>query len=205
MTYEEAIPTILKHEGGFTIDNGGPTMKGVTQEVYDRYRVQHGKMKVPVKLIQEEELHEIYRRQYWLEGRCDRIPEILRLTHFDFCVNAGTGRAALTLQVVANVQKDGVIGNKTVAALNAIPPLELLDAYTDARESFYTKLAAKSEVYARSLKSWLARNADCKRRSLALYRSGNNDSRSSSVSGVDSVSGIAGAADQQHSANRDNT
>ena len=66
--FETALRTILRVEGGYTNDprdRGGPTLWGVTQATYDRWRGMQGLPPAPVAQMREEEMREIYRRLYW--------------------------------------------------------------------------------------------------------------------------------------------
>lgn len=64
-----------------------------------------------------DEVHVIYRRDYWNFNRCDLFPWMLALGVFDDSVNSGDGGAAKRLQRVLGVTADGAIGPRTLAAL----------------------------------------------------------------------------------------
>ena len=63
---------------------------------------------------------------------------------FDTAVNSGPTQAARLLQRIVGVPADGVIGPKTIAAVNdyvvAYGLQELIEAYTEARQNFYRLL-----------------------------------------------------------------
>ncbi len=64
--YAAALKRVLASEGGYSNhpeDPGGPTMKGVTQKVYDAYRERAGKARQSVRNISAAELQAIYRDQ----------------------------------------------------------------------------------------------------------------------------------------------
>lgn len=188
MTYDECLPLILRYEGGYTVDSGGPTNKGITEEVYDKYLFKKGLSRRSIRLISDAEVSEIYKKQYWNEGGCDGIPEDIRLSHFDFCVNSGIDQAKKTLQGVAGVTRDGIIGVKTLYALNQIKPLDLLENYTNARLEFYNGLVErKPKIYAKYLTSWTKRTLDCKKRTLEDIGRRDSDIRPCTVSGTSSV------------------
>jgi lysozyme family protein len=59
---------------------------------------------------------------------------------FDAAVNSGPGRAAKWLQSCVGVEPDGGIGPKTLAAVAAFDPKELVDDYAKRRLSFLSDL-----------------------------------------------------------------
>ncbi len=66
--FAPALGRALVHEGAYVNhhpkDPGGATMKGMTQRVYDAYRERRRLPLRSVRLIDDAELREIYRRQY---------------------------------------------------------------------------------------------------------------------------------------------
>ena len=71
----------------------------------------------------------LYQRDYWQRIAGDRLPASLALLVFDAAVNNGTGRAIRWLQQVVQVLQDGVIGQKTLSAVDqaAARPDGLID------------------------------------------------------------------------------
>lgn len=98
--FEACLAMTLKWEGSYSNhpdDPGGPTMRGITQAEYDRFRKSKGKRYQPVRLITDAELTEIYRVSYWDSMDCDSYAAGLDLAVFDAAVNSGTKRAHLWL------------------------------------------------------------------------------------------------------------
>ena len=85
-------------------------------------------------------------------------------TVFDFAVNSGVFRAARYLQEAAGVEADGQIGPKSLAAVKAIPPQDLITAICDARMAFLKRLST-FDVFGRG---WTRRVEDvrCKARGM---------------------------------------
>lgn len=140
------LAKVLVHEGGFVNhpkDPGGATMKGVTQAVYDAWRGRQGLPKQSVRHIADSELTAIYRRDYWDAVRGGDLPAGVNYAVFDFAVNSGINRAARFLQRIVGVAQDGHIGPATLAAVNAMPPVTLIDRICDDRLTFV-----------RGLKTW---------------------------------------------------
>src|SRR5208337_3913040 len=81
----------LKWEGRFCVDDGGPTMEGITQTEFDAWRHAHKAALGPVRGILDGELHDIYYNDYWLKAGCGSYEPGLDLCVFDAAVNAGVG------------------------------------------------------------------------------------------------------------------
>jgi hypothetical protein len=64
--------------------------------------------------------NDIYLHDYWLAGRCDRMPWPVSLAHFDACVNTGVTQAAKFLQRTVSTRDDGLIGPLTLGALKLV-------------------------------------------------------------------------------------
>lgn len=174
MTFASSLPIILRHEGGYVNDpddRGGATNKGITQSVYDSYRVSKSLEPRPVRDISDGEVEDIYHRNYWLDGLCDRLPAPLALVHFDFAVNAGITQAFRTLQRVLGVEADGKFGPKSFEALgNAIRDrgvTALVDAYSDERVAFYISITERRPTNLKFLRGWYLRTLSTRNRARA--------------------------------------
>jgi lysozyme family protein len=157
-TFKPSLSLTLAHEGGYVNhpkDPGGPTMKGVTQRVYDAYRRNKGQTVRSVKHISEIELQDIYREDYWKKAGCDRLPAGVDYATFDYAVNSGVSRAIKDLQRVCNnvgkhfrinsphIKVDGVFGQATLDAVKtlcAIDDIHLVEAYCNRRMAFFRSL-----------------------------------------------------------------
>ena len=110
-----ALRLILAHEGGkvdHPKDPGGRTNRGITQRVFDAWRVQRGQPKADVWKISEKEAREIYTAQYLTPIRFDDLPPGLNYAVADFAVNSGVSRAVRELQKLVKVQKvDGALSD----------------------------------------------------------------------------------------------
>lgn len=157
--YPAALAAVLVHEGGYVNhpkDPGGATNKGVTQGVYDDWRIKKGLPPRSVKHLEQSELEAIYRKQYWDACRCDDLPSGVDYCVFDFAVNSGTGRAARFLQEALLVTVDGRIGPVTLAAANAAPAGPLIDLICDLRMCFLKSLG----IFQTFGKGWTRRVED---------------------------------------------
>jgi len=168
MKFENVLNKILKEEGGFVndpADSGGKTKAGITQKTYDAFR---RKKHVPTRSVafaRKVEIAEIY-ENIWVESRAALLHPGLNLMHFDFAVNAGNLKSAITLQQLVDVTQDGIIGPKTLAAAALQHPEELIMRYADARRAFYNALASRREKDKRFLRGWLLRTNRIENESL---------------------------------------
>lgn len=165
---------VLDKEGGFVDhpnDKGGATNKGVTQAVYDAWRRRRSLLPQSVRLITDDEVAAIYKREYWDRVGGDQLPAPLALAVFDGAVNSGVSRAARWLQRACGTVVDGVVGPGTLAAAKKAVErggaLNLaLDIVTMRREFYYDIVDANpsQKVF---LRGWINRidavEKECKR------------------------------------------
>ncbi len=159
--FEKCLPDTLKQEGGYSDDAhdpGGKTDYGIIQKEYDLKRRQWGLPTRWVKLISADEYRTIYYTDYWLPYG-PHLPAGLDLECFDQCVNEGSHRAIVLLQIALKVTADGVYGAKTDAAIKSATTTPagtvlLIDRYKMAREAFYHALS----TFQYFGKDWIARS-----------------------------------------------
>lgn len=158
--FQSALPFILRWEGGYVnhpADPGGATNRGVTQRVYDDWRVRQGEGARDVRAITDEEVHAIYEAGYWVPPRCDLLAGPLDLVQFDTAVNMGVGRAVRMLQAALGCGVDGDFGPTTQRAAEACDVGTAVAEYCDRREQYYRGLARKNSKFNVFLKGWLNR------------------------------------------------
>ena len=167
--YSRALALVLKWEGGFSNhpdDPGGATNRGITQAVYDAYRRRLGLSTRSVKLLADDAMRDIYRKQYWLAVHGDELPGGLDYAAFDFAVNSGPGRAIKYLQMVLGVTADGVIGQITLRAAEESDPAVVIAGLCDRRLFFLKNLS----TWASFGKGWKNRVDDVRRNALTLAK-----------------------------------
>jgi lysozyme family protein len=144
--YDYVISTNIKE------DRGGLTKYGIDQRSHPG---------VDIEALTLLEAKDIYKREYWLKGQCDKLEWPLSLVHFDGCVNCGIGQATKFLQRAVGADDDGVFGKKTLAAVvsacSARSAETIAEEVVKLRTVFYKQLAAKNETDKRFLKGWLNR------------------------------------------------
>lgn len=135
----KALAFTLKAEGGYSDDPndpGGATNKGITQAVYDNYRIVNKLDKQSVRLISANEVYDIYENNYWNCLGCDKISDIkLAISVFDAAVNAGPARAARWLRLCNRDYKQ----------------------FNQLRLNYYNNLVKVHAKLARYLKGWTNR------------------------------------------------
>lgn len=167
----EALAFILAREGvhlergdtGYVNnpnDPGGATNYGITQGTFSAWLASQGLPSRHVRSIRYDEVHAIYERNYWRDGKCDRIADShpkLALAHMDAGVNHGLVQAAKFLQRAVHVTADGVIGPVTLGAVAEADEARAVSRYLLQRAAFYRTLAERRPASREFLFGWLAR------------------------------------------------
>lgn len=141
--FDAALREVLIHEGGWSdhpADPGGATMRGITLETYRRFKGNRHLGKDALRAMTDAELRTIYRTMYWDRIRGDELPAGVDYVVFDAAVNSGPPRASKWLQETVGTTPDGVIGSRTLAAVNAMDPHELIERYNETRLAFLRSL-----------------------------------------------------------------
>lgn len=137
-TFTRAFSYVYGNEQGFAndpYDRGGPTNFGVTLKTLGEWR---GKPVTAedVKRLEITEAMNILKKRYWDVLRCDEIrDDAISMVLFDAGVLFGRNGAARSLQkslvaLGADIKVDGVIGPKTVAAINSLAGPKLVDIFS---------------------------------------------------------------------------
>lgn len=157
----------LRAEGGWSnnpADPGGATMKGVTLRTFQHFYP--GSTANQLRAITPVQLAKIYSEGYWKPVHGDALPSGVDLVAFDFGVNAGPGRSVIMLQDAVGAHADGVIGPKTLAAIQATKPLSIINSMIEAQRAYYRSLSAFSTFG----KGWLARTQQRLDTALAMVK-----------------------------------
>ena len=158
--WDNAFKLMLKSEGGFVnhpSDPGGMTNLGVTKATWENW-VGRESDEAEMRGLTPEKVEPLYKKKYWDAVRGDELPAGISYLCFDFAVNAGAGRSIKTLQTAVGVTPDGGFGPMTMAAVQAVDPVELIERFSQAKEDFYRSL----NTFATFGKGWLNRVADVK-------------------------------------------
>ena len=164
--FKTALSITLHHEGGYSndkLDMGGETYCGVASKTYPNSQIwtllsYHQPIRYN-EVVNDKAIDSlvagIYYDNYWTKILGDNIDsqEVANLI-FDFCVTSG--KAKKVIQTVLGVVADGSFGNKTIDAINAADPVELLKELVEARKDYYGEVA-KIGGNMRFIKGWIIR------------------------------------------------
>lgn len=178
--FEEAEEITGRNEGGYAnnpADTGGETYAGISRNNWPKWQgwviidqIKRNGAKtdrdINKKATSIPELtnliSEFYRKNFWDTLKLSAITDQqLANNVYDFGVNSGIRRAGEFLQRAANdtgivnLVVDGVIGPKSIAAINDLNPQNIYINYNRRREAFYRKIGVGPQ--AQFLKSWLSR------------------------------------------------
>jgi len=166
--WEMAFAAVLKHEGGYVNhpkDPGGMTNLGVTKRAWEEY-VGHGVDEATMRGLTPEVVKPFYKSRYWDRIKGDDLPSGVDYAAYDLAVNSGVGRAAKYLQEIAGVPSDGIIGPKSLAAIQACPADEMVDALCGMRLDFLKRLPTWDTFG----KGWGRRVADVEEKAAAMAK-----------------------------------
>ena len=156
---------ILTWEGGFVddpLDRGGATNLGVTlstwrQVGYDK--TGDGIIDIDdLRLLTPEEvIFDVLKPHYWDRWKADRI-ESQSVANIVVDWVWGSGKHGITnVQALLGVTVDGIVGEKTLAAINAQEPRQLFDRIKRKREEFIENLVRRNPTQKVFRAGWLRR------------------------------------------------
>ena len=162
------LPFVLKWEGGFVndpADAGGATNKGVTLSTWKRVGYDKNKdgvidVKDLKQLTNEDVLNRVLKPYYWDRWQADRIKsqsvaEIL----VDWVW--GSGRYGITIpQRILGVKVDGIVGPKTLAAVNEANPRDLFFRIKAARVRYFLDICRARPANKKFFRGWMNRLDD---------------------------------------------
>ena len=163
-TYTKVIKKILKWEGGYAgnIDGATCTMKGVTLATYRRFFGNEKNCK-DLKEITQAEWDYIFKKGFWDRWKADEIEnQSIAELLVDWCWTSGVWGIKFP-QRVLGVKDDGIVGPKTLAAINDYEDQEeLFNKLWNRRKKHFQDIAKGGK--AKFLGGWLNRLNDFKYR-----------------------------------------
>ena len=147
---DNLIPFILKWEGGFVndpTDRGGATNKGVTIATYEAYCKKKGLPRQTVKQLKnipDAHWREIVKTMYWDKWHADDILSQKVANILVDWVWASGIHGIKKPQALLGVKVDGIVGDKTLLAVNCADPEELFAAIYQERVKFINAIVARS-------------------------------------------------------------
>ena len=134
MTFDEAFERLIGHEGGYVADSrdpGGETKYGISKRSYPGE---------DIKNLTLGRAKQIYLRDFWGPAGCDTVPAGIRFDLFDMAVNSGVKSAIRTLQYTVGETPDGVLGPRTLQAVQSVDAMRLAVRFNAQRLVFMASL-----------------------------------------------------------------
>jgi hypothetical protein len=106
----------------------------------------------------QKEVEEIFRKNYWDRLSLDHIEsEIIAEEIFIFAVVAGVKNSARLAQAIVGAKTDGIIGSKTIAALNNFNEIEFDGMFDVLEIKYFNELVEKNPTLSKYIKGWRRR------------------------------------------------
>lgn len=124
-------------EGGFSnnpADKGGRTKYGVS-EVFDSVYLDELGIADIMDLTQDQ-AKQVFYSKYWRAVKGDKLPPTVAMSLFDFAVHSGQSTAIKKLQRLVGVKPDGIVGPKTIAAVEAGDSKDITDRLMGSRRAY---------------------------------------------------------------------
>lgn len=158
-------PFILKWEGGFVndpVDKGGATNMGVTIGTwrsvgYDKDGDGDIDVDDLLRLTKEDVIERVLRPHYWNRWRADEINNQSVANILVDWVWASGAHGIRRPQCILGVTADGIVGPKTIAAVNSMDPMELHFRIKNDRIRFIDEICKANPSQERFRRGWLNR------------------------------------------------
>jgi len=169
--FQNAFTKTIQHEGGYVFDAtdlGGETYRGIARNRNSKWTgwtiIDSSKKRpnFPKNLDNNLELQELittlYQVQYWDKISGDAIQnQDIANSIFDFGVNAGTSTAISLVQLVVDVEVDGVLGSNTLSAINNMDKDHFMASFTLAKIARYIHICQKRSQNKKYFYGWVLR------------------------------------------------
>jgi lysozyme family protein len=156
-----AYERMIIDEGGYKLhivkdDRGGQTYAGIARRWHPRWpgwsAIDAGG-EPPAQLVRD-----FYAVEFWSKIRGDDIrDQRVAETIFNFAVNADWKVAAKIAQAIVGATPDGVIGDKTIAALNNADPQLFEACFALGKLKRYVEIVKKDRTQGKFLLGWADR------------------------------------------------
>ena len=154
---QKLVPFILSWEGGYVNDPddvGGATNKGITIATWRLHGCDNdgdGDIDADdLRIITNEQWMEIFKCQYWDRWKADEIENQSIANIVVDWVWASGVHGIKQVQKILGVEVDGIVGRKTLAALNSRPA----DQIQAARIAFVENIVRRKPSQRKFLRGW---------------------------------------------------
>lgn len=134
MNFDKAFERLIGHEGGYVnhpTDPGGETKFGISRRSYPSEDIRN---------LTLERAKALYMRDFWGPAGCDTVPDGVKFDLFDMAVNSGVRAAVKTLQMAVGETQDGILGPRTLQAVQSMPEARVVARFNGARLGFMASL-----------------------------------------------------------------
>jgi len=136
-------------------------MVGITIGTFRAYRRYKGRGTASVqdlKNITYKEWRDVVHTLFWSKWKADLInDQAVANMLVDWVWASGQGIGIKRVQKILGVTADGIVGPKTLAAVNAANPAELVKKVYDARVAHFNAIVRNNPSQKKWLKGWLNR------------------------------------------------
>lgn len=158
--FEPAFQRTLRAEGGLKLtdvkgDRGGQTYAGISRVAHPKWQgwawIDRGDTP-PTDMVRD-----FYRAEFWEPLQCSRMPQEIAEDIYDFAVNTGPRVSVKLAQAVAGVIPDGIVGPKTIEALERIDSALFKALFALAKIARYRDIVTRDRSQGKFLLGWINR------------------------------------------------
>ncbi len=169
--FDDVFDVILEHEGGLSDDPNDPgdiTKYGISLKFLESEGVDidgDGDSDADdIRALTKKFAKEIYYHRWWLKYRYERITNLTVATKVvDLAINMGANRAHKVVQRAVNhvypglLVVDGILGVKSLVAINHMPEKVLMDEIRLEAKEYYLSLVERNPKLNVFINGWLRR------------------------------------------------